>query len=178
MLCQNQFDSMDLSDNAIIILDGFPKLARLKTLLLSNNRITRISRGLESMLAALRTLSHTLPCPVYSQQLIPYLLAAGQIPDLRLLNLANNRLRNLRVRSHPVVPAYIMMHAQLQAQGPPLATTAPLTLCRMHSISHGATLAVSLIEWWVQDLDPLATLPHLQNLCLLENEVCKLPNYR
>ena len=44
---QNQFDSMDLSDNAIIILDGFPKLARLKTLLLSNNRITRIGRGLE-----------------------------------------------------------------------------------------------------------------------------------
>ena len=47
MVLQNQFDSMDLTDNAIIILDGFPKLARLKTLLLSNNRITRIGRSLE-----------------------------------------------------------------------------------------------------------------------------------
>lgn len=38
---------MDLTDNAIIILDGFPKLPRLKTLLLSNNRVTRIGRSLE-----------------------------------------------------------------------------------------------------------------------------------
>ena len=44
---QNQFDSIDLSDNAIIILEGFPKLPRLKTLLLSNNRVTRIARKLE-----------------------------------------------------------------------------------------------------------------------------------
>ncbi len=44
---QNQFDSMDLSDNAVIILEGFTKLPRLKTLLLSNNRVTRIARKLE-----------------------------------------------------------------------------------------------------------------------------------
>ena len=44
---QNQFDSIDFTDNAIIILDGFPKLPRLKTLLLANNRVTRIGRSLE-----------------------------------------------------------------------------------------------------------------------------------
>ncbi len=44
---QNQFDSIDLSDNAIVRLDGFPKLQRLKQLLLNNNRVARIARGLE-----------------------------------------------------------------------------------------------------------------------------------
>ena len=49
ILCavQNQFDSLDLSDNAIGMLEGFPKLSRLKTLLINNNRISRISRNLE-----------------------------------------------------------------------------------------------------------------------------------
>lgn len=44
---QNQFDSIDLSDNAIVRLEGFPKLQRLKSLHLSNNRIARIGRHLE-----------------------------------------------------------------------------------------------------------------------------------
>ncbi len=47
LMPQNQFDSIDLSDNNVIILEGFPKLPRLKTLILNNNRITRISRHLE-----------------------------------------------------------------------------------------------------------------------------------
>ena len=44
---QNQFDSIDLSDNAVLILEGFPKLHRLKSLYLNNNRIIRIGRNLE-----------------------------------------------------------------------------------------------------------------------------------
>lgn len=35
----DQFDTIDLSDNEIRKLDGFPLLKRLKTLLLNNNRI-------------------------------------------------------------------------------------------------------------------------------------------
>lgn len=50
MLLQNQFDSLDLSDNVIVRLEGFPKLPRLKTLLLSNNRVMRIARNLEGKL--------------------------------------------------------------------------------------------------------------------------------
>jgi hypothetical protein len=44
---QNQFDSIDLSDNGILLLEGFPKLRRVKTLLLNNNRVMRIGRHLE-----------------------------------------------------------------------------------------------------------------------------------
>ena len=44
---QNQFDSIDLTDNAISRLEGFPKLHRLRTLMLSNNRISRIAPNLE-----------------------------------------------------------------------------------------------------------------------------------
>lgn len=47
LLLQNQFDSIDLSDNAIVRLDGFPKLPRLSWLLLCNNRIARIAPNLE-----------------------------------------------------------------------------------------------------------------------------------
>lgn len=44
---QNQFDSIDLTDNAVVRLEGFSKLHRLKHLLLSNNRLSRIAKGLE-----------------------------------------------------------------------------------------------------------------------------------
>ena len=36
---QDQFDTMDFSDNEIRKLEGFPVLKRLRTLLLCNNRI-------------------------------------------------------------------------------------------------------------------------------------------
>ena len=36
---QDQFDTIDFSDNDIRKLDGFPLLHRLKSLLLNNNRI-------------------------------------------------------------------------------------------------------------------------------------------
>lgn len=40
---QDQFDLIDLSDNNITMLDGFPLLSRLKSLFLNNNQITQIS---------------------------------------------------------------------------------------------------------------------------------------
>lgn len=46
---QNQFDSIDLSDNAIARLEGFPKLLRLKVLHLNNNRVNKIGRNLEGV---------------------------------------------------------------------------------------------------------------------------------
>jgi len=36
---QDQFDTIDFSDNDIRKLDGFPLLKRIKSLLLNNNRI-------------------------------------------------------------------------------------------------------------------------------------------
>ena len=47
---QNLFDAIDLSDNEIVKLEGFPLLKRLTTLLLANNRIARISPLLGSEL--------------------------------------------------------------------------------------------------------------------------------
>ena len=109
---QNQFDSIDLSDNNVIILEGFPKLPRLKTLILNNNRITRISRHLEGgllpllcfcmvqlccaslMLPCMRALLSLLPDRYLTQGLFP----AESIPNVMQLVLTNNRLKNLAVR--------------------------------------------------------------------------------
>ncbi|XP_075235713.1 U2 small nuclear ribonucleoprotein A'-like [Lycorma delicatula] len=52
----DQFDTIDLSDNDIRKLDGFPLLKRLKCLFLNNNRIVRVSDGLETRIPNLDTL--------------------------------------------------------------------------------------------------------------------------
>lgn len=100
---QNQFDSIDLSDNAIIILEGFPKLPRLKTLLLSNNRVTRIARKLEGARApccsGCPAQSGVLAAPNCSAKhaLTAACACAESIANLQVLMLTNNRLKNLQV---------------------------------------------------------------------------------
>eukprot|EP00210_Caulerpa_lentillifera_P008061 g7697.t1 len=64
---EDQFDSIDFSDNAIVFLEGFPRLPRLKVLLLNNNRISRIGTDLEDC-----------------------------IPNLQMLILTNNKIENLK----------------------------------------------------------------------------------
>ncbi len=44
---QNQFDAVDLSDNAVVRIEGFPRLPRLKVLYLNNNRVSKIARNLQ-----------------------------------------------------------------------------------------------------------------------------------
>ncbi|KAK9080591.1 hypothetical protein SSX86_000349 [Deinandra increscens subsp. villosa] len=92
---EDQFDTIDLSDNEIVKLENFPNLNRLGTLLLNNNRITRINPNIGEFL-----------------------------PKLHSLVLTNNRL-------------------------------------------------VNLVE-----IDPLASLPKLQYMSLLDNNITKKPNYR
>ncbi|KAG6484472.1 hypothetical protein ZIOFF_052990 [Zingiber officinale] len=92
---EDQFDTIDLSDNEIVKLENFPYLNRLGTLLINNNRITRINLNLGEFL-----------------------------PKLHTLVLTNNRL-------------------------------------------------VNLVE-----IDPLVSLPKLQFLSLLDNNITKKPNYR
>lgn len=92
---EDQFDTVDLSDNEIVKLENFPYLNRLGTLLINNNRITRINPNIGEYL-----------------------------PKLHTLVLTNNRL-------------------------------------------------VNLVE-----IDPLASLPKLQTLSLLDNNITKKPNYR
>lgn len=52
----DQFDTVDFSDNDIRRLGNFPFLARLKCLLLNNNRITRISDDLNDTLPNLESI--------------------------------------------------------------------------------------------------------------------------
>jgi len=53
---QDQFDSLDLSDNEILKVECMAILKRLSQLLLNNNRVTRISEGLGITMPQLRTL--------------------------------------------------------------------------------------------------------------------------
>lgn len=52
----DQFDTIDLSDNDIRKVDGFPLLKRLKCILLNNNRVVRIGENLEESLPNLESL--------------------------------------------------------------------------------------------------------------------------
>lgn len=92
---EDQFDTIDLSDNEIVKLENFPYLNRLGTLLMNNNRITRINPNIGEFL-----------------------------PKLHTLILTSNRLTNL------------------------------------------------------VEIDPLASLPNLKFLSLLDNNITKRPNYR
>nr|AFK43933.1 unknown [Lotus japonicus] len=92
---EDQFDTLDLSDNEIVKLENIPYRNRLGTLLINNNRVTRINPNIGEFL-----------------------------PSLHTLVLTNNRI-------------------------------------------------VNLVE-----IDPLASLPKLQFLSLLDNNITKKPNYR
>lgn len=52
----DQYDTIDFSDNEVRKLDGFPFLARIKTLMFNNNRIVRLGDSLEDSLPNLQTL--------------------------------------------------------------------------------------------------------------------------
>lgn len=82
----DQFDTLDFSDNEIRKLDGFPFLTRVKTLLLNNNRIVRVSDGLEQSLPHLQTLILTNN----SLQELADLEPLTTIKNLTMLSLLHN----------------------------------------------------------------------------------------
>eukprot|EP00478_Filoreta_tenera_P001435 GABV01001459.1.p1 GENE.GABV01001459.1~~GABV01001459.1.p1 ORF type:complete len:180 (+),score=46.43 GABV01001459.1:142-681(+) len=53
---QDQFDSIDFSDNAITSVGGFPLMKRIVSLLFNNNQIHRIEPGLGSALPSIESL--------------------------------------------------------------------------------------------------------------------------
>jgi U2 small nuclear ribonucleoprotein A' len=53
---KDQFDVIDLSDNNIRKLDNLPKLKRLETLLMHNNRVEYISKEIGEQLTKMNTL--------------------------------------------------------------------------------------------------------------------------
>ena len=52
---EDQFDTIDLSDNEIVKLENLPHLNRLGTLLVNNNRITRINPNIGGNSVSLST---------------------------------------------------------------------------------------------------------------------------
>eukprot|EP01023_Acetabularia_acetabulum_P041365 TRINITY_DN402_c3_g1_i1.p1 TRINITY_DN402_c3_g1~~TRINITY_DN402_c3_g1_i1.p1 ORF type:complete len:275 (-),score=31.52 TRINITY_DN402_c3_g1_i1:373-1197(-) len=88
----NQFDCMDFSDNAITKLDGFPKLSRLSTLLMSNNRISRIATGLNDVIPNLEWLILTNNQIRQLKDLDPL----SQLKKLRVLSLVDNPITKQR----------------------------------------------------------------------------------
>ncbi|MCO5554753.1 hypothetical protein L7F22_008287 [Adiantum nelumboides] len=83
---EDQFDSVDLSDNELVKLEGFPYLKRLTTLLVSNNRIARINPNIGGFLPKLHTLVLTNNRLVNLGDLDP--LAA--LANLQALSLLDN----------------------------------------------------------------------------------------
>lgn len=86
----DQFDCVDLSDNDIRKLEGFPLLKRLRTILLNNNRVSRIQENLERSLPSLETLILTNNNMTELVDLEP--LAA--LKSLRYLSLMRNPVAN------------------------------------------------------------------------------------
>ena len=52
----DQFDTLELSDNEITKLDNFPRFTRLRTIILNNNFISRISSSIGSNVPNLENL--------------------------------------------------------------------------------------------------------------------------
>jgi len=83
---QDQYETIDLSDNELTRLNNIPVLLRLQCLLLNNNRISKLEAGLGSSLPKLTGL-------ILSNNKIsslPDLEALGDLPQLTHVSLLNN----------------------------------------------------------------------------------------
>ncbi|XP_058778608.1 U2 small nuclear ribonucleoprotein A' [Vicia villosa] len=85
---EDQFDTVDLSDNEIVKLENLPFLNRLGTLLINNNRITRINPNIGEFLPNLHTLVLTNNRIVNLVEIDPL----TSLPKLQFLSLLDNNI--------------------------------------------------------------------------------------
>lgn len=85
---EDQFDTIDLSDNEIVKLENLPYLNRLGTLLINNNRITRINPNIGEYLPKLHTLVLTNNRLVNLAEIDPL----ASFPKLQFLSLLDNNI--------------------------------------------------------------------------------------
>mmetsp|Transcript_142 Transcript_142/g.481 ORF Transcript_142/g.481 Transcript_142/m.481 type:complete len:246 (+) Transcript_142:40-777(+) len=97
--CQNQFDSIDLSDNEIRKLECMAVLPRLKMLLLAHNRISRLAERLSEAFPGLETLVLTDNSFAQLSELSPL---AG-LPSLTSLSLVDNPVTKQQGYRHYVI---------------------------------------------------------------------------
>jgi len=83
---QDQYDTIDFSDNEIGKLENFPLLQRLQTILLHNNHISKIATGLAESLPKLDTLILTNNRLVNLSDLDPL----SELISLKTLSLIDN----------------------------------------------------------------------------------------
>ncbi|KAJ7004488.1 hypothetical protein NC653_009364 [Populus alba x Populus x berolinensis] len=85
---EDQFDTIDLSDNEIVKLENMPYLNRLGTLIINNNRITRINPNIGEYLPKLHTLVLTNNRLVNLAEIDPL----SSLPKLQFLSLLDNTI--------------------------------------------------------------------------------------
>ncbi|KAL9349674.1 hypothetical protein Peur_056929 [Populus x canadensis] len=85
---EDQFDTIDLSDNEIVKLENMPYLNRLGTLIINNNRITRINPNIGEYLTKLHTLVLTNNRLVNLAEIDPL----SSLPKLQFLSLLDNTI--------------------------------------------------------------------------------------
>jgi len=124
---QDQYDTIDLSDNEIKKIDNFPELTRLRTLFFNNNRISKIAHDLDKSLPNLETL----------------ILTNNKIASLSDLDplACFTRLRTLSLLENPVTlkPNYRLYVIHLLPQ---------LRLLDFRKIKQKVRSAPSLLDVW------------------------------
>ncbi|CAA7400739.1 unnamed protein product [Spirodela intermedia] len=85
---EDQFDTIDLTDNEIVKLENFPHMSRLGTLLMNNNRVTRINANIGEFLPKLHTLILTNNRLVNLVEIDPL----ASLPKLQTLSLLDNNI--------------------------------------------------------------------------------------
>uniref|UniRef100_A0A2P2KWD3 U2 small nuclear ribonucleoprotein A n=1 Tax=Rhizophora mucronata TaxID=61149 RepID=A0A2P2KWD3_RHIMU len=85
---EDQFDTIDLSDNEIVKLENLPYLNRLGTLLMNNNRITRINPNIGEFLPKLHSLILTNNRLINLVEIDPL----ASLANLQFLSLLDNNI--------------------------------------------------------------------------------------
>lgn len=74
------YDTIDLSENSIVIIDNFANMKRLNTLLLHNNKIRRIAKGLGSKIINLENLMLNSNQIMHVKYFLSFLVIFWQYP--------------------------------------------------------------------------------------------------
>lgn len=112
----DQVDVVDLTDNEIEVLENFPKLKRLKWLLLSNNRVSRLREGIEEAIPDLRV----LVLANNRVNLMSEIDKIAKFTHLEVLNLMDNPVRNQKHYRlyviHKIPSLVILDHDRVRAK--------------------------------------------------------------
>ncbi|VAI40383.1 unnamed protein product [Triticum turgidum subsp. durum] len=201
---EDKFDMIDLSDDEIVKLENFPFMNRLGTLLINNNRITRINPNLGEFLHKMHTLVLTNNRLTSLAEIDPL----ASLPKLQFLSLLDNtvtkqpdyrlyvihKLKHLRlldfkkVKQQERSEAALKFHSKETEEGAKRAATKAYTLGQVLD-SHGTTkdqgakvvaptpaqiTAIKAIIVNSQTLDEVARLEKVTSCVIISCALCSL----